>query len=86
MCFPVNITNPPDGSPGYRHVKREIEMSENPTLVKQTIAEALDYAIQEHGLDDMGFDTSYAAGIVLEALEEAGLYVVGAASIAPSAD
>lgn len=39
--------------------------------MKQTIAEALDYALQEHGLDDMGFSTSYAADIVIEALEEA---------------
>jgi hypothetical protein len=43
------------------------------TLTKQTIAEALDYALQEHGLDDMGFNTSYAADIVIEALGEADI-------------
>ena len=38
--------------------------------------EALDYALQEHGLDDMGFSTSYAADIVIEALAEAEIALV----------
>jgi hypothetical protein len=51
-------------------------MSDNSTLQKQTIAEALDYALQEHGLDDMGFNTTYAADIVIEALKEADIALV----------
>lgn len=51
-------------------------MSDFAALQKQSIVEALDYALEEHGLDGMGFDTAYAADIVLEAFKEDGIALV----------